>query len=184
MRASPAPPAIVSGSPAGFDLKAMGRTLRDDVAADEVLRSVVALLASARSHLRLTVKALVRRGFMADVPIPLETLPPRALTQLYSHLLLQESVFAIVLKSAGAGVDASRAAASSIIGRRIAELDVFMSDQITGGMTCHFSPLEAMYGMHCISGKPRRFRCDVQVCARRGSGRRGADAGCAPPVFR
>jgi hypothetical protein len=89
VRASPAPSAIVSGSPAGFDLKAMGRSLRDDVAADEVLRSVVALLASARFHLRLTVKALVRRGLMADVPIPLETLPPRALTQLYSHSLLQ-----------------------------------------------------------------------------------------------
>ena len=57
----------------------------------------------------------MRRGFIADMPIPLETLPPRALTRLYSHLLLQESVFTIVLKSAGAGVDASRAAASSII---------------------------------------------------------------------
>ena len=68
VRASPAPPAIVPSSPAGFDLKAMGRSLRDDVAADEVLRSVVALLASARFHLRLTVKALVRRGLMADVP--------------------------------------------------------------------------------------------------------------------
>jgi hypothetical protein len=74
-------------------------------------------------------------------------LPPRALTQLYSHSLLQESVFAIVQKSAGEGVDASRIAASSIIGRRIAELDVFMSEQITGGMACHFSPLEAMFGV-------------------------------------
>ena len=146
MRVSP-PPSPTVASPAGFDLKAMGRSLRDDVAADEVLRSVVALLASARSLLRLTVKALVRRGLMADVPIPLDTLPPRALTQLYSHLLLQESVFAIVQKSTEEGMDTSRAAASSIIGRRIAELDVFMSEQITGGMTCHFSPLEAMYGI-------------------------------------
>ena len=64
---------------------------------------------------------------MADVPIPLDTLPSRALTQLYSHLLLQESVFAFVQNSAGVGMDASRAAASSIIGRCIAELDVFMA---------------------------------------------------------
>ena len=146
MRVSP-PPSPTVASPAGFDLKAMGRSLRDDVAADEVLRSVVALLASARSLLRLTVKALVRRGLMADVPIPLDTLPPRALTQLYSHLLPQESVFAIVQKSAGEGMGASRAAASSIIGRRIAELDVFMAEQINGGVLCHFSPLEAMYGI-------------------------------------
>jgi len=56
----------------------MGRSLRDDAAADEILRSAVVFLASARSLLRLTVMALVLRGLMADVPVPLETLPRTA----------------------------------------------------------------------------------------------------------
>jgi hypothetical protein len=87
-RASISVPAYAPRSPADLDLRAIGRSLRDDAAADDVLRAVVAHLASVRANLRLTVRALVRKGLMAATPIPLETLPPRALTLLHSHLLL------------------------------------------------------------------------------------------------
>ena len=89
-RASVNVPAHSPRSSTDIDLRVIGRSLRDDAAADDVLRAVVALNASGRANLRLTVKALVRNGLMAALPIPLETLPPRALTLLHSHLLLQE----------------------------------------------------------------------------------------------
>jgi hypothetical protein len=127
VRASTVSPALALRPSADFDLRAVGRSLRDDAAADDVLRAVVALNASVRADLRLTVKALVRKGLMAALPIPLETLPPRSLALLHSHLLLQEAVFAIVKKSVGEGGDASRASTSAIISRRLADLDAFAS---------------------------------------------------------
>jgi hypothetical protein len=140
-------PAYAPRSSADLDLRAIGRSLRDDAAADDVLRAVVAHLASVRANLRLTVRALVRKGLMAATPIPLETLPPRALTLLHSHLLLQEAVFAIVKKSVSMGGDASSASTSAIISRRLLDLDASLADQIDSGLMCHLTPIESMYGV-------------------------------------
>ena len=82
IRASPLLPTHTLRSPADNDLKALGRSLRDEATADEVVLSVVASMSTTRAFLRLTVKALVRRRLVAKQFIAAETLPARALLQL------------------------------------------------------------------------------------------------------
>ena len=150
VRASPSTPTRVSRSPVDMDLKALGRSLRDEAAADDVVRFVVASMSSTRALLRLTVKALIRRKLVAKVFIPAETLPARVLLQLQSHVLLQDAVHEIVKNSVKEGGTAASGPPSVILSERVAAMDVYLAEQIDGGLMCHFTPLEAMYGIFSI----------------------------------
>ena len=147
---APTPLLQTPRSPGNSDIKSLNRSLRDEQVADEVCRSVVASLALTRSQLRLTVRALIRRKFVPKVFLPVETLPARVLMQLQSHSTLQDSLYEIVKKSVGEGAEAPRGASVSMLSERIRGLDVFLAEQIDGGLMCHLTPLEAMFGVFSI----------------------------------
>jgi len=101
------PPSVRSASSSALDLRSLNVSLRDEAAADDVSRFVVATLAAIRTSLRLTVRAFQRRGLMPKVYIPVQTLAPRVVLQLRSHLVLQNSIKNIVGSSVTAGGDAA-----------------------------------------------------------------------------
>ena len=70
--------------------------------------------------------------------------------QLQYHLHIQEAVYKIVRKSIFEGGIASRGSGNVILQERIDAMDVYLAEQIDGGLECHFSPLEATYGIFSI----------------------------------
>jgi hypothetical protein len=146
---STATPARTPRSPIDF-IKSAERSIRDEAAADDTARSVIASLSYTRSLLRLTVKALKRRRLVASVFIPIDTLPSRVVLQLHPHLLLQDAVLEIVRNSIQEGADASRGSVNLIVSERVAEMDVFLAERVDSGLACHFTPFEATYGIFSI----------------------------------
>ena len=138
-------PARVRISP-GDEHATAGRSLRDDTLGDDVCRNAVAALSIVRNSMRLTVRALRRRGLLPSEFVPLTTLPIRVVQQISTHLRLQACVQALVSKAVSINGPAD-ARTALIIRDRLASLDVFMAEQIDDGVECAFSAFERTYGI-------------------------------------
>ena len=111
---------------------------------------MAAALATNSGMFRLTIRALQRRQLMPKVFVPAATLPARALLQLQSHLTLQDSVKRIVGASVCHGGSAASGTSTFVMSERLASVDMYVADLIDGGLKCHFTPCEAMFGILSI----------------------------------